>query len=113
MRLGDTAGLSALAQHRLTVAGDKGANTGAKITSLVAGWSPVPTRLTTWTRCMHRLFTRIYAPSTLGAFLRAFTFGHVRQLDAVTSRFLTCLADHATTLVPTGSTRSLGRSTPT
>jgi hypothetical protein len=28
----------------------------------------------------------------LGSFLRAFTFGHVRQLDAVASRFLTALA---------------------
>ena len=33
-----------------------------------------------------------YAPSTLGSFLRSFTFGHVRQLDAVASRFLTGLA---------------------
>ncbi len=34
-------------------------------------------------------------PSTLGSFLRAFTFGHVRQLDAVASRFLTGLAGQA------------------
>ncbi|MGH9243909.1 MAG: hypothetical protein ACRD29_06265 [Acidimicrobiales bacterium] len=26
---------------------------------------------------------RVMAPSTLGTFLRAFTFGHVRQLDKV------------------------------
>jgi hypothetical protein len=26
---------------------------------------------------------RVAAPSTLGTFLRAFTFGHVRQLDRV------------------------------
>ncbi|MCU4185211.1 hypothetical protein K6U06_12625 [Acidiferrimicrobium sp. IK] len=26
---------------------------------------------------------RVMAPSTVGSFLRAFTFGHVRQLDAV------------------------------
>src|SRR4051794_3992525 len=37
---------------------------------------------------MGRGFARVYAPSTLGSFLRAFTFGHVRQLDAVASRFL-------------------------
>lgn len=37
---------------------------------------------------MGRIFNKIYAPSTLGSFLRAFTFGHVRQLDAVASRFL-------------------------
>jgi hypothetical protein len=30
----------------------------------------------------------IRAPSTLGAFLRAFTFGHVRQLDALLGRSL-------------------------
>ena len=32
---------------------------------------------------------RVMAPSTIGSFLRSFTFGHVRQLDAVCSRVLT------------------------
>ena len=41
---------------------------------------------------MGRVFARAYAPSTLGSFLRAFTFGHVRQLDAIASRFLIALA---------------------
>ncbi len=36
--------------------------------------------------------TRVRAPSTLGTFLRAFTFGHVRQLDAVAAGLLTGLA---------------------
>jgi hypothetical protein len=31
---------------------------------------------------------RVMAPSTLGTFLRAFTFGHVRQLEAVVGRSL-------------------------
>ena len=31
---------------------------------------------------------RVMAPSTIGTFLRTFTFGHVRQLDAVLSRAL-------------------------
>ena len=31
---------------------------------------------------------RVMAPSTLGTFLRAFTFGHVRQLEAVVGRVL-------------------------
>ncbi|RHW22402.1 IS1380 family transposase, partial [Nocardioides immobilis] len=47
-------------------------------------------------------FARAYAPSTLGSFLRAFTFGHVRQLDAVASRFLIAVA---------GLTRLLGAAT--
>jgi hypothetical protein len=32
---------------------------------------------------------RVMAPSTLGTFLRGFTFGHVRQLDAVAEQLLT------------------------
>ena len=44
---------------------------------------------------MRRLFTGTRAPSTLGTFLRAFTFGHVRQLDAVASRLLVNLAREA------------------
>ncbi len=47
---------------------------------------------------MGRLFDRPYAPSTLGSFLRAFTFVHVRQLDAVASRFLAGLAEHTDVL---------------
>src|SRR5665213_79479 len=31
---------------------------------------------------------RVMAPSTLGTFLRSFTFGHVRQLDAVLAEAL-------------------------
>ncbi len=31
---------------------------------------------------------RVVAPSTIGTFLRSFTFGHIRQLDAVLSRVL-------------------------
>ena len=42
---------------------------------------------------MRKLFSACYAPSTLGSFLRKFTFGHVRQLDAVASRFLSNLAE--------------------
>jgi hypothetical protein len=48
---------------------------------------------------MARLFTGLYAPSTLGSFLRAFVFGHVRQLDAVTARLVANLAER-TLLLP-------------
>ena len=34
------------------------------------------------------MFTDVRAPSTLGTFLRVFTFGHVRQLDAVAAALL-------------------------
>jgi hypothetical protein len=35
---------------------------------------------------MGRVFDAAWAPSTLGSFLRSFTFGHIRQLDAVAAR---------------------------
>jgi hypothetical protein len=41
---------------------------------------------------MKKLFAGAYAPSTLGSFLRAFTFGHVRQLDALAARWLVNVA---------------------
>jgi hypothetical protein len=51
---------------------------------------------------LSRLFTGVRAPSTLGVFLRAFRFGHVRQLDAVAARFLTTLTAHAP-ILPTAA----------
>lgn len=112
MFLADTAGLSALAQHRMSIAGDKGANAGAKITTLVAGMVAGADSIDDMDLLRHggmsRLFTRTYAPSTLGFFLRAFTFGHVRQLDAVASCFLTNLADQSPSLVPAPTTATSG-----
>ena len=54
---------------------------------------------------MGRVLTAGRAPSTLGTFLRAFTFGHVRQLDAVASRVLVNLAGQVPLLVGAGDRR--------
>ena len=95
--LADSAGLGALAQEHLSVPTDRGANAGLKVTSLVAGMVAGADSIDDLALLRHggmsRVFARAYAPSTLGSFLRAFSFGHVRQLDAVASRFLTALAD--------------------
>ena len=95
--LAESAGLGALAQQRLSVPTDKGANAGLKVTSLVAGMVAGADSIDDMALLRHggmsRVFARAYAPSTLGSFLRAFTFGHVRQLDAVASRFLIALAE--------------------
>ena len=48
---------------------------------------------------MARLFAEVRAPSTLGTFLRCFTFGHVRQLDAVAAALLARLIA-ATPILP-------------
>jgi hypothetical protein len=88
-----------VAQEHLTVPTDKGANAGLKVASLVAGMVAGADSIDDMALLRHGgmgwVFTRAYAPWTLGSFLRAFTFGHVRQLDAVTSRFLTRLATQA------------------
>lgn len=52
-----------------------------------------------------KVFDATYAPSTLGSFLRAFTFGHARQVDAVASRFLINLAHDTGLLGPGPPTR--------
>jgi hypothetical protein len=97
--LARSSGLHELAQHHLTVPTDKGANAGLKVTSLVAGMVAGADSIDDMALLRHggmgRLFANAYAPSTLGSFLRSFTFGHVRQLDAVASRFLTRLAAQA------------------
>lgn len=96
-------GLRELADKQLTVLTDKGANAGLKVASLVAGMVAGADSIDDMALLRHggtgKVFTGRYAPSTLGSFLRSFTFGHVRQLDAVTSRVLIGLSCKAPLLV--------------
>ena len=98
MRLAAQAGLTDLAANRLSVsktAGDKGANPAAKLATLIAGMIAGADSIDDMDQLRHqgmkKLFDRVCAPSTLGSFLRSFAFGHVRQLDAISSRLLTNL----------------------
>jgi len=104
LALAERAGLRELGEEHLTVPTDKGANAGLKVASLVAGMVAGADSIDDMALLRHggmgRIFARAYAPSTLGSFLRAFAFGHVRQLDAIASRFLVALA---------GITRVLGQ----
>jgi hypothetical protein len=101
--LAPRAGLRALADEQLTVPTDKGANAGAKVSALVAGMVAGADSIEDMELLRHggmgRLFTGLYAPSTLGSFLRAFAFGHVRQLDAVAATLVANLAAR-TALLP-------------
>src|SRR4051812_21762398 len=98
MSLARKAGLRELADERMSVPTDKGANAGLKLSSLVAGMAAGADSIDDMALLRHggmgKVFTGAYAPSTLGSFLRSFTFGHVRQADAVASRFLLNLAEH-------------------
>src|SRR3954447_1525988 len=95
--LSRSAELHELAQDHLTVPTDKGANAGLKLTSLVAGMVAGADSIDDMALLrqggMGWLFANAYAPSTPGSFLRSFTFGHVRQLEAVASRLLIRLAN--------------------
>ena len=90
--LAERAGLHRLVAEHLRLPGQAGANAPAKVVSLVggmvAGADSIDDMALLRHGAMSRLFSGVRAPSTLGTFLRAFTFGHVRQLDAVASRLL-------------------------
>ena len=96
MALARKARLRELADERLSVPTDKGAHAGLKLSSLVAGMAAGADSIDDMALLRHggmgKVFTAAYAPSTLGSFLRSFTFGHVRQVDAVASRVLVNLA---------------------
>jgi hypothetical protein len=99
MALAERAGLSVRADRHLTVPGGAGVAAGAKVSALVSGMVAGADSIIDMDVLRHggmpRLFTGVRAPSTLGTFLRAFRFGHVRQLDAVAARFTAALARHA------------------
>jgi hypothetical protein len=85
-------GLARLLTDRLRIAARGGVNATAKVLALVAGMVAGADSIDDMDLLRHggmgRLFTDVRAPSTLGAFLRVFTFGHVRQLDAVAAALL-------------------------
>jgi hypothetical protein len=93
LALAERAGLSRLLAEHVSVPSP---NAPLKITSLVAGMLAGADSIDDMDLLRHGamgvLFGGVRAPSTLGTFLRAFRFGHVRQLDAVAGRLLTALA---------------------
>ena len=97
--LAESAGLLELVSAHVGVPTDKGANADLETMSLVSGMCAGADSIKDMSILRHgamgKTFAHCYAPSTLGSFLRQFTFGHVRQLDAVASRFLAALAEQA------------------
>jgi hypothetical protein len=89
-RLGD------LVAEKLTLKAPGGVNAQLKVPALVAGMVAGADSIEDLDLLRHggmdRLFAGIRAPSTLGTFLRSFTFGHVRQLESVAAAVLTELA---------------------
>lgn len=99
MVLAVSTGLGELAGKWLSLPGYLGANARLKVTALVTGMVAGADSIDDMALPRHggikKLFFGTYAPSTLGSFLRAFTFGHVRKLDAVAWRWLVNAAQAA------------------
>ena len=96
MALAERAGLHDLVAEHVTVAGSAGANATVKIPAVLAGMVAGADSISDLNLLRHggmgRLFDGMRAPTTLGTFLRAVSFGHVRQFDAVACRLLIALA---------------------
>lgn len=96
MMLAQSAGLHDLLSEHLTVPSP---TAGVKATSVIAGMTAGADNIDDLDILRHgamtKLFGGIRAPSTLGTYLRSFTHGHVRQLHAVSARFLAGLAHKA------------------
>jgi hypothetical protein len=105
MALAQRCGLGDLAGEHVTITRPAGVNPGLKIPCLVAGMAAGADSIDDMGVLRHgamaEVFGGIRAPSTLGSFLRSFTWGNVRQLDAVARRFLSALAA-GTPLLPGG-----------
>ena len=100
--LADRIGLAGLADQWLTVPGSRG-TAGAKVMSLVAGMLAGADCIDDLDLLRHggmaKVFTDVRAPSTMGTFLRGFTFEHVRQFDAVAARTLIGLSEKVPALL--------------
>ena len=104
MALAEACGLAGLVADRLSVPSP---NAHLKVPALVAGMVAGADSIDDMDLLRHggmdRLFVGVRAPSTLGTFLRTFTFGHVRQLDSIAAAMLVELAGR-TPLLPAGET---------
>jgi hypothetical protein len=99
MALAERAGLAALVRQHVQVGGRAGGSADLKAGCLVAGTAAGADSIDDMDVLRHgamdRLFEGIRAPSTLGSFLRSFTWGSARQLEKVSRVFLSRLATAA------------------
>jgi hypothetical protein len=107
MALAEQAGLSDLVAQRVELGQTRvrsaGANPAGKVSSIVAGMAAgadsIDDLQVVRSGRMRRLFAGVYAPATLGQFLREFTHGHTLQLASVLRAHLVNLA-RRTELLP-------------
>lgn len=105
MRLAQDAGLHDRVAERVRLGTSIGSNPAGKTATIVAGMVAGADSIDDLDALRHggmdRLFGQVYAPSTLGSFLREFSFGHVRQLEAAARELLVELAGQTPVLAGT------------
>ena len=100
MALAEQAGLSELVAERVELGETRvvsaGVNPAGKLSSIIAGMAAgadsIDDLQVIRSGGMQRLFAEVYAPATLGQFLREFTHGHCLQLASVARAHLVNLA---------------------
>jgi hypothetical protein len=96
LALAERCGLAALVRQHVQVGGRAGVNADLKAGCLVAGMAAGADSIDDMDVLRHGamadLFGGIRAPSTLGSFLRSFTWGSARQLEKASRVFLARLA---------------------
>ena len=113
MGLAERAGLSELISGRVEIKSSlvksAGVNPAGKLTSIIAGMAAGAACIDDLdvirSGGMPRVFGGVYAPATLGQFLRSFTHGHTLQLASVLRAHLLGLIEH-TALLPGIGTRA-------
>jgi hypothetical protein len=99
MRLAQDVGLHDAVADRVRLPGGTGSNPAGKVATIVAGMLAGADSMDDLDIARHggmrSLFTGVYAPSTLGSFLRTFTHGHVRQVQAAAREVLVALSGRA------------------
>jgi hypothetical protein len=106
LELAEQTGLSQLLDEHVRFACERvksgAANSTAKLTSIIAGMAAGADSIDDLDVIraggMRQVFGGVYAAATLGIFLREFTHGHARQLQAVLRRHLVALAQRTAVL---------------
>lgn len=106
MRLAQDCDIAGLVAEHVKVTAKVGANAHLKIPGIVAGMLAGADSINDLDVLRHggmtKLFGGVRAPSTLGSFLRGFSWGNVRQLEVVSRRLLAELAAATPVLTDAG-----------
>jgi hypothetical protein len=105
MRLAQACDLPGIVAEKVRLGTSIGSNPGGKVSAVVAGMVAGADSIDDLNVIRHggmvAMFGGVYAPSTLGSFLREFTHGHARQLQSAGRQVLVELAERTPVLSST------------